>query len=1273
MGQRRFGARGFPLQEETRPASRSQTWLFSAVAEDAWAKPAAQKARPAFLAGIKVSQSLPTLGKSPTAVAPAGLLNPKTPVAALARSPTRGLVPTLERPGTRPGTSNSSMRGDTADDLRRKQKRSVYISMDGEVTPMRRGLSSPTTLAQRRSQRDRTRTMNSDAIDCDKKFQAELRERWRRELGSDDQGASVYYRQKCQFFDFLCAPSRDELVPGADRYTKLVGDVDAKSLELEICHAPPVVTSIVFELTPRQVSEVRQVLKLFAQNSRVAARSGSAKAKIEQERRYAAILEDATLYAERVSQPAFCRFLVDSKLVACGPGCEGRPPFHLAVRFFDIAAARELADSKVRDKDAHSLNPGVRSVSVDRCLEIVATLIGLAPGSDKGLSDSFESGMEQARSTLSAINVESQKRAQKVVTAAEKGVSEELQAQRRREFHLACGSPPPSFTGSMRDWQRGIQSWVEGINDQFSAESMKERCDQQHMLDCFLRDTLVEPGVIHVCIKFHHVFDVLFSAYRDEERIKYEKNGSESAIPHMTFAAFFRFCLDFKLFPTLSSFDEVRAGYRSAECVNLLGKPLPPKAISWQDETRKLLEASISLAKGQGRLKERRHSAASLSQYPAIQSRRGSNASITGKDSMSALKSALPNTGGSEAPSPTHCHGGTTAIALNIPALPARATGSVRGSNSRQGLVNAFGMGTTQEGGAQQKLRDVAAWSTSEDEEGRSGSRTRGAEVKRSFSTQAGERNRETLPASPGTSSRKVTPREKNRGAPLRRIKVSTDWTWVRKPFDTMSEVQLNTYGLLVALNDCVQDCFLHVRGLVKATGLADAAGYLNSDSWPKVLEFLHVEHKFTQDQLKAVAELIDPGANFSDPSLGPGLDSADLEKAVDCVREDFHKRKLVLPLDMAASSRRGGLGEEARRLSSDAKDAIVSAVRAESEASARDPTGKSEEQDAGEHVTPDVKQETSDEEPRVAFGLAAFIETLLLLGFAHLFRDGVAVKASAPGGIKGLWVMTFLSYQFTRLLEAPRGSASLSPEAKKRNDIKKNFDIAGRPVTPLSPSWADSKGDSSSAGSFFFADRTGDPEVPPSGARYVSCLERLHRDHVNLFDGVLSQIVHPAPSGPGAQSNDGSDCQAREVCSHCRRSYPTSNALGTTVAVGSMFCHKCSGVDDQPLSKCVLFPLLERRKLKNVQAIRSDESDRNQGQDDSPRSSLSSTSVASARSTRKEPRAVDLDVFRRQISAGVNQPTSTRQLSLPLPTRGTDLLLFPKGASPREYGQQRA
>jgi hypothetical protein len=53
------------------------------------------------------------------------------------------------------------------------------------------------------------------------------------------------------------------------------------------------------------------------------------------------------------------------------------------------------------------------------------------------------------------------------------------------------------------------------------------------------------------------------------------------------------------------------------------------------------------------------------------------------------------------------------------------------------------------------------------------------------------------------------------------------------------------------------------------------------------------------------------------------------------------------------------------------------------------------------------------------AFGQSAFTESLLRLGLGGLHGSGISIQAVAPAAVKGLWLIAFLHFYYTKLQEA--------------------------------------------------------------------------------------------------------------------------------------------------------------------------------------------------------------------------------------------------------------
>lgn len=133
--------------------------------------------------------------------------------------------------------------------------------------------------------------------------------------------------------------------------------------------------------------------------------------------------------------------------------------------------------------------------------------------------------------------------------------------------------------------------------------------------------------------------------------------------------------------------------------------------------------------------------------------------------------------------------------------------------------------------------------------------------------------------------------------------------------------------------------------------------------------------------------------------------------------------------------------------------------------------------------------------------------------------------------------------------------------------------------------------------------------EIPP-GAQYASFLERLLDNHPDMFDKWFEHRMDlpavdrrrpsksvagvQAPSQPETKSvqSEKSDKSVQirtksvvhedsrvpfAVCTVCHRK---RDRFG----IGHVFCHACSAVDDVPLCEALLFPVLQRRRLRQEQ-----------------------------------------------------------------------------------------
>jgi hypothetical protein len=307
------------------------------------------------------------------------------------------------------------------------------------------------------------------------------------------------------------------------------------------------------------------------------------------------------------------------------------------------------------------------------------------------------------------------------------------------------------------------------------------------------------------------------------------------------------------------------------------------------------------------------------------------------------------------------------------------------------------------------------------------------------------------------------------------------------------------------------------------------------------------------------------------DTNSGGLLDPAEREKAVDCVQQDLQQRGIGKDGGAGVVSDGAQLGWEARRLS-------------------RKPTR------FGPH---------GDNEVRAAFGLEAFVESLLLLGCMHMHADGKSLKVLAPGGLKGLWLVAFLQHRFdllsteptppstARLSSSRLGSKSSLALGGRALPDASNQSIAGSDVQrrhsadgPVRPPVTDAK-QPTPAGqakqpnlklkqavrkmSKLLKEEAADqlpvpPTPPPCTAAYATSLQCLLNEHRNLFAELDGRNDEQSCADKGA----GPSGKLCEVCQHVRDER----------GFGNIFCHACSGVDDLPLKESQLYPVFLRRRL---------------------------------------------------------------------------------------------
>eukprot|EP00929_Paragymnodinium_shiwhaense_P045461 TRINITY_DN2322_c0_g3_i1.p1 TRINITY_DN2322_c0_g3~~TRINITY_DN2322_c0_g3_i1.p1 ORF type:complete len:1536 (-),score=403.60 TRINITY_DN2322_c0_g3_i1:207-4814(-) len=938
-----------------------------------------------------------------------------------------------------------------------------------------RSQSTPTVAA--RQVVDRGVSGCAAALDYNRKYQAVLLEQWKRDAAESEEAIRqlVSKAQISQFFDFLKVggvtsnASDEDLVPCAMECVREVFPhvekiTDLETIEAEFLRpAPEVDLTQVVELNPAQAVSLKGIFKKYIQASR-SGREGQ----------------------ERMSRATFCRFLVDSRLVALEGNFDARVPYQLAVRHFDILSA----GISERDGKVHTHGIG-RSATLDQCVVIVGQILGKMDLTTMGASNAFENGLSIASNMINNIVAEMQREAQPVEQLAMERSSDEAMQTRRLEWFAKWGTPPTWFSYPVREWTRGLQTWLNEVNKNCMPEVAMERHESNIALINFLRDSLLEPAVIYSSTKYVGLFRMLFQAYSDEHRLKRPMEADEDPaqinivpdrlrrqhsfntdndsasdasgfssldsgeerpdkVQHMSFGTFFRFCVDFGIFPTLCCFEQIRVAYSMSECGVLLRiEEMASKQLQAKAEEEAERRSAISRSPEEVGSEEEQDRFSHFSRSPRTPRSRSPRSPRTEGD-MSGLKIG-------------HLHLGPTPT-------PEKRRGS-RQTNRRHSAIDQQNLGlelmeeqaplrgrcqSDMTGGGKEKeaaggrsgsilpimaatkvlkkTRDKRGVTLAPNESPGDKNRSQNTSIAGSLQASPAPAGimRKTLPperlaqqvqaltvdfARRGSrTSARTTPRGKSKNNSLHasrqcsvvveepppKIKQVNSFKWIEKPFAQMNKEQFAAYSLLVALDDCRSDYFTNVRGIIARTGVKNVKGVLEASTFYDALEEMHVMHPYDRETLKAFINAVDPQTGDD------MLDAAELEKALDKVEEDRQRRNTG---QQGAGRISKALGEEVHR-------------------------------DRSEVATNSEEAAKILEAQEMAFGYAAFTETLLLLGLMHMHGSPADVKATAPAGIKCLWMIAYLRMKFTGLVE--------EEEKKKAAALEKSQ--AGEQEEPAPP-----------------------------------------------------------------------------------------------------------------------------------------------------------------------------------------------------------------------------
>lgn len=1171
------------------------------------------------------------------------------------------------------------LRCDTGEErLVRKEERSGWPAPWADAVPPSPGdvgarpSTTPSRTREKKSEAKGATTGLVRAVECDKRFQSQLLESWRRTNNLEAASERVHRRQVCQFFDFLRKPDGDmNMDSGVVPYIE-EGFASAEFVEGEMARAAPEIhgkdmPAAGGELSTSKKTAIRQVLVLYSQVARP---------------------QNPGVHQEVIFRASFCRFILDSNLVSIEAEDTERPTYHKSVRLFD----------NISKFGSGGL---ARFANIDHCVTLVIQLMMQINMPAALAWELFEEGLQKAERTAEVLARETQKKVKDCQEVLAMDITEEAILERRMDMFGKHGSPPQLFQGPLAVWTRGLRFWINNITDSCMPENTADRIEQIVAHNQYIRDEIVEPGCLYILMKFHGLFEELFNAYCYEEKtaVKEDENGKirNEPVSHMSFAAFFRFCLDFSVFPSLVAFEEAWQAYCKADCVQLLGtKERPVKVKQFKKaEAPSRVSAILGLRsivnrnrKGKEResieFDKKTETSASDQEEEEEEEQSSETESSEDEEEEEMLQIIAPRArgttgevisgessrqgsraGSGDASTQPHMRSSGHKNTLLLPVSPQRPRRGVNDEEVAAALRNhrrqSIGPGDSEATQAQiavqqspekmevqlpeiqpeaetKPVPSPKSASRSPSASGPAGARQsprgspRGSprlaskNAKESKESKEGEKaeqdenhikvpRRASGEPRPSTGNRFLSvlgaldpskvkdldlgsAREKE-NAPkkvLPRVKVTASFSWLQKPFREMTDKELKGYSLLISLDECCRDHFLNVRGLVLVGKIQRSRqGFLSYIAFMELLKKFRITHGFeTSSQLQEFMQVIDPCS-------GGQLDPVELEKAINAVREDEARRR-------PNAEPRGGpwsqtLGEEARRLSSEP-----------------------------------LEVDSSGNEVPVAFNLPAFVETLLLLGHLHMQGSGAFVKCCAASAAKATYVVNFLHHQHDRLVKLhneQRKKATMSAaeqaatvlvrprspppaaETKKEDPSKLTGSMAlnkmvgaarkvlrdakdtkeerlhhrnavvtavvdvvptqaaelpkspatqqssktdeGGPLIPPSPSSRGQRTDS--------ARTTAQQEHWPDTAAYTSVADVLTKSNQDIFkrwmegEGKLPQL-----SPWFSDSN--------KICSKCKRQRDSQG-------IGNVFCHVCSCVDAKPLNETLLYPAMDRARLR--------------------------------------------------------------------------------------------
>lgn len=433
------------------------------------------------------------------------------------------------------------------------------------------------------------------AYDIDKEFYQQQLMQWRLEINPEELAEELNRHRASQFFDFMQAdrPEEDfpeeanmssfynteqesepdsdaslhphngaggELQEGAERFLPECFLDSDLSVDGEIPPHPSFSMAIGVELQGNQATALRELIGGFVEASK----------------------PSPQLDNEHVFRPTWCRFVLDCFVLRAPSDSTGWPSFHYAVRHFD-SVSHPWAHPHQTSED--HIGPKVGStmcVHIEQCCVLVSVLLGGIDDPVEGTRFFFDAIVPQVVQLQRCMKEDHEERLQIETPRDSKDEEEEITEenaerilkQRDKKKFEWLNQRKPTCVMSVKLWFTGLHNWretVEHANSHYERQKHKKR---RHAFSGFLEDMIIEPDTFHFVEMFQGLFKHLYQTYADMRKLQRTDTHGNLCDYHMRFPAFFRFCIDFGLFP-LCSYEEIKRIYLGAVCFMELQQEVP--------------------------------------------------------------------------------------------------------------------------------------------------------------------------------------------------------------------------------------------------------------------------------------------------------------------------------------------------------------------------------------------------------------------------------------------------------------------------------------------------------------------------------------------------------------------------------------------------------------------------------------------------------------------------------------------------------------------------